>query len=684
MNTKYDYVMQQNSYDCGIASIMTILKYYGISASREKIVSKLNKKRDGYTAYDLVRVSRYYGIESYGIKDNITNIKRFPAIAHTIKDKNMFHFIVILAKNNKKELIRVMDPAEGIKTISFEEFNRITTNIFLIFEGNKRKKIKDLRFKKEIIKIFQNNKRIILKTLFLSILYIVLSLLFNYYLKTALKYNNNFSILTFILVLFINISLIKNFTEFIKNRLMLNLSIKIDKDITEEVTSHILNLPYEYFISKTTGELVTIVEDIENFKQIITKIFVLSIVDIILSLVIIIYLSFINIYIGLSMILIILMLLLITKRYQYIFNDYYIKLKISKINYSSSLINYFTSFETIKNLNLSNKINNILSKKYNDSLEKDKIYNKKYYNYNLLISLLTDISYLTFIFISLFLIQKNSINILDVVLFSSIFYLIIGLISNINESISMYKVYETSTSRILDCLDVEKEKFVKTNFSKINNISFNNVTYERENLNVLKSINLKLEKNDKIYITGSSGIGKSTLMKLLLRYNTPNEGSILIDDIDIKDLDLSFIRENITYIGQNESLFPGTILKNLELVESSKEKIEKVSKITLLDKFMERNNIDYNYQIEENGSNLSGGERKKLILARGLLHFKDVLILDEVFNEISILEEREILENIFAEYKDKIVIMISHRNSNTNLFNKKFKLEGDGRIHEIK
>ena len=384
------------------------------------------------------------------------------------------------------------------------------------------------------------------------------------------------------------------------------------------------------------------------------------------------------------MILIILMLLLITKRYQYIFNDYYIKLKISKINYSSSLINYFTSFETIKNLNLSNKINNILSKKYNDSLEKDKIYNKKYYNYNLLISLLTDISYLTFIFISLFLIQKSSINILDVVLFSSIFYLIIGLISNINESISMYKVYETSTSRILDCLDVEKEKFVKTNFSKINNISFNNVTYERENLNVLKSINFKIEKNDKIYITGSSGIGKSTLMKLLLRYNTPNEGSILIDDIDIKDLDLSFIRENITYIGQNESLFPGTILKNLELVESSKEKIEKVSKITLLDKFMERNNIDYNYQIEENGSNLSGGERKKLILARGLLHFKDVLILDEVFNEISILEEREILENIFAEYKDKIVIMISHRNSNTNLFNKKFKLEGDGRIHEIK
>ena len=67
-----------------------------------------------------------------------------------------------------------------------------------------------------------------------------------------------------------------------------------------------------------------------------------------------------------------------------------------------------------------------------------------------------------------------------------------------------------------------------------------------------------------------------------------------------------------------------------------------------------------------------------------LLHFNNVLVLDEVFNEISIEEERKILNNIFNEYKDKIVIMISHRNSNIDLFNKKYKLEGDGRIHEIK
>ena len=684
MNKEYDYVIGQNAYDCGIASILTILKYYGISASIEKIISKLNRKSSGYTAYDLITVSKHYGINAYGIKDRIKNIKKLPVIAHTIKDKNMFHFIVIFEINNRKREMLIMDPSEGLKTISFEEFNKITTNIFLIFEGKKKKKTKNFRLKKEIIKICQNNKRIILSTLFLSILYILLSLLFNYYLKTVLKYNKNSSLLITILFIFIGLSLLKNVTGFIKNRLMLKASIKIDKDITSTVTNHILNLPYEYFISKTTGELVTVIEDIENFKQIVTKVFISSLVDLILIVVITIYLAFINIYLALIMLFIIITLVLVTKKYQYVFNNYYVKLKRYKINYTSSLINFFTSFETIKNLNLSNKITTNLMKKYDDCIKEDSLYNKKYYNYNFITLLLTDLFYLFLVFISLLIVHIYKIELLDVVLFSSIFYLLIGLLSSINEGISLYKVYQTATERVFDCLDVKEEKLNNTNFSKINSIVFDNVSYSKEELNIIKNINLRIEKNEHIYITGTSGIGKSTLMKLLLRYFTPTEGRILIDDLDIKDLDLSFIRNSITYIGQNESLFTGSILQNLELVDSQKNNIDMVSRITLLDEFMIKNNIDYNFQIEENGVNISGGERKKIILARGLLHFKEVLVLDEVFNEISIEEERTILENIFNKYKEKIIIVISHRNDNSDLFNKKYVLKGDGRIYEVK
>lgn len=683
MSKNYDYALQQNTTDCGIASIMTILMYYGIKPSREKIVSKLNKKYDGYTAYDLVKVSKSYGIDSYGIKTDLLSIKKLPVIAHTIKDKNMFHFIVIFEINKKDKILKIMDPSEGIKIITFKEFEEITTNIFLVFKGDKKKKIKDQRFKKEIIKIFQKNKRIILKTLFLSLLYVLFSLIFNYYLKTVLTYNNHLTFLRLILVIFLNIVILKNVINYIKNKLILNLSTKIDKEITSEVTNHILYLPYEYFISKQAGELVTIIEDIENFKEIITKIFILSVVDFILITVVIIYTSILNLYIGLSLLIMILVIYLLTKKFQYIFNDLFIKYKINKINYTSSLINYLTSFETIKNLNISKKVSAILKDKYDKSLEHDKKYTKQNYKYNFIISLFIDLYYVFFIFFTTYISYINGIKLLDIVLFSSIFYLIIGLLSNITESLTLYKVYNTSIDRVLDCLEVKKEKFTKPKFDKINKIVFKDVKYEKDYKQVLNNVNLTINKGDKIFITGESGLGKSTLMKLLLRYYNLTEGKILIDNININDLDLTFIRENITYIGQNEELFPGSIISNLKLVSDDEEKITEMSEITLLDKFLKENNIDLNYVIEESGFNLSGGQKKKIILTRGLLHFKNVLILDEVFNEISPLEEEIILNNLFSKYKDKIIILISHRNNNKNLFNKKYQLKGDGNLYEI-
>lgn len=683
MNKSYDYVLQQSYTDCGIASIMTVLMYYGIKPSREAILNKVKQKDCGYAAYDLIKISKCYGINAYGVRSQLENIDKLPAIAHTIKNENMFHFIVILEINKKKQTIKVMDPEDGIKTLSFEKFHNITTDIFLIFEGKKKKKTKSKRFKAEILAITKEHKKIIIKTVILSIFCVLLSLIFNYYLKTVLVYYKNASYLIVITVSFITLIIIKNILYYLKNKLVLKLNIKIDHDTTKKVISHIFNLPYKYFITKKSGELLTLVEDIENFKEVITKVFILSSVDLILIIVIIIYTSILNIYIGLYLALVLLILYIITKKYQYIFNDAFIKYKQSKIKYTSLILSHITSFETIKNLNISKKITTLLDQNYNESLKQEKIYNTKNYNYNFLISFLTDASYIIYIMFSILIIIKTNMNYLDIVLYSSIFYLIIGLLNNITESIVLYKVYEISIDRVLDCLDVKEEVQEKTNFSSINKINYKNISYKTNNKYLLKDINLEIKKGDIIYLTGESGLGKSTMMKLLLKYYNNEKGNILIDNINIKDLNISFLRDNITYISQNETLFQGTIKDNLELITKDQEKIKEIAKITQLDEFLSRKNINLNYVIEESGSNISGGERKKIILARGLLHFKDVLILDEVFNEISISEEGQILKNIISKYKNKIIIVISHRNSNKNLFNKKFELKGDGKLYEI-
>lgn len=683
MNKNYDYVLQLNNNDCAVASIMTVLMYYKIKPSREKIISNMKRKHGGYTAYDLIKVSKSYGIDSYGIKTNINNLSKLPAIAHTIKGKNMFHFIVILAQDKKKKLLKVMDPEDGIKIISYDEFNEISTNIFLLFnKNNKTKKEKPL--KQHILKIIKSNKKSITKTVILSVVTVILSLIFNYYLKLVLTYNKKINLLLIICIIYLSLALLKNILTYIKDRLMIKLNLKIDKDITNKVINHILNLPYKYFIQKQSGELMTVVEDIEIFKEIVTKVFILSLVDLILILVVIIYTCFLNIYVGLFLFLMVVIILIITKNYQYKLNDSFVKYKTHKISYTSLLISNIKAFETIKNLNISKKISNNLNQKYTDVLTQNKIYNKTNAVYNFIISSLEDTFYVLLIFISIFIMHVLKMELFDIILFSSFFSLTMGLLDNIMESIVLHKVYQTSTDRVLDLLEVQPEKFNKTNYSEIKSIVFENVTYENDNKVILNNINCNFNKGERIYLTGQSGIGKSTMMKLLLKYYSQKEGKILIDNINHKDLDLSFIRNNITYISQNEELFQGTILDNFKLVTSDKNKINEVCKLSLLNEFLSKNKTNLNYFLEEDGMNLSGGERKKIILARGLLHLKNVLILDEVFNEISISEERKILKNIINKHNDKIIIIISHRNSNKDLFTKKYNFKGDGTVYEVK
>lgn len=686
MNKNYEYTLQQNSYDCGLASLITVLLYYGIKPSRELLLSKTKQKTGGYTAYDLVKMSKAYNLNSYGVRTKLENITKLPVIAHTIKDENMYHFIVIFEINLKKQVLKIMDPAYGIKVITFSEFEKISTGVFLLFEGLKKKRAKDIRFKKVIFAIFKANKKTIIKSISLSLIFVLCSLIFNYYLKIVLENSTNTNILFLVFVIFLNIALFKNFLSFLKNRIMLSLNTKIDKEITSKVSNHILNLPYEYYNSKNTGELVTIIEDIENFKDVVTKIFILSLTDLILILMVIFYIGFLNIYLSFIILFIIIILLLLTKKYQYILNDAFLKYKTSKINYTSVLVNYLTSFETIKNLNITSKIWQKLNRSYDDSLKKNKTYVKKYYSYDFLVGLFIDFTYLFLIFISSILTIKNGFELFDIVLLSSVFYMIVGLLTNTLDSISLYKIYQTSTDRLLECLEVKRENFAKNEAisNRITKIKFNNIACKNNYKVNFSNVNLSITKGDRLFLTGKSGVGKSTLMKLLLKYFTPSIGEILINDKNINELSLSFIREEITYIGQNEELFKGTIKDNLSLVNSSNSAIKTASNISLLDKLIKNNKIDYNYLIEENGSNLSGGERQKIILTRGLLKFKSVLILDEVFNEISIDEEREILKNIFSSYPDKIIIMISHRNNNQDLFNKNYILKGEGDKHEIK
>ncbi|HOH18476.1 MAG TPA: ABC transporter ATP-binding protein, partial [Bacilli bacterium] len=177
---------------------------------------------------------------------------------------------------------------------------------------------------------------------------------------------------------------------------------------------------------------------------------------------------------------------------------------------------------------------------------------------------------------------------------------------------------------------------------------------------ILEDINLEFEKGKKYLIVGPSGGGKSTILKLLRKYFYPEQGSILIDGIPLKDIKKEQYFSHIANVEQNVFLFEDTIRHNLTLYkEYTDEEInEAIAKAGLKD-FIAKLPQGLETMIYDNGKNISGGERSRLAIARGLINQADIIFLDEAFANLD-AEKAKAIEKSLLDLKDVTIINVSH------------------------
>ncbi len=270
----------------------------------------------------------------------------------------------------------------------------------------------------------------------------------------------------------------------------------------------------------------------------------------------------------------------------------------------------------------------------------------------------------------MFLFLSINLNISQIILFYSFLNQLYIIYEKIIEIDNLIINSKTSYNRINDLLDA-KEEFKSNKYSNVylNDIIFKNLPYKTNNFN------LNIRPNDYIFITGESGIGKSTIFKTLVKeYKTNN---IFFNNVPISKYSSSVIRNKITYVSQNEFIFTDTIKNNILLGRKiDKNNLNKALKVSMVNDILKNKNIDLDYMLEEDGHNISSGERQKILLARSLVNDTSLIIFDETMNEIDVKSERKIIKNIKTEY-NKSIILISHRLDNKDLFNKFIEVKGE-------
>ncbi len=202
------------------------------------------------------------------------------------------------------------------------------------------------------------------------------------------------------------------------------------------------------------------------------------------------------------------------------------------------------------------------------------------------------------------------------------------------------------------------------NFPGNFDLEFKNVSfkYQANQEEVLKNFNLKIPENSKILIMGPSGEGKSTLINLILRFYDPQSGQILLGGVDIKNLELEKYREIISVAVQDNHLFDTTIRENLLLAypNATEKQIEKACQAALIDDFIHSLPEKYQTHVGEHGYKLSGGQKKRLNIARMLLKSAEIYILDEPGEGLDRETERKLIRSVLEYLKNKTVIIISH------------------------
>ena len=672
---KISYVRQIAERDCGISCLSSIIKYYGGYVKREYLREITNTTREGVSLYSLKEGCIKLGFEAKAIQSDIKLLeKEVPFIAHILKD-NLGHFVVI-SKITKK-YITIMDPSCGIKKIDILKWNKITTNVYLLLKPINKilKQENDKKITNILFPLLKQYKVIIILLLLLSLIYTLSNILISYQFQFFLELLNikNLEAIKLIFIFLISIICLKEITNLFRSNFLNYFNHLIDKTLLRDAYTHIIKLPYLYFKNHTKGDLITRIQDIFQIREVISKLLITCIMDLIL--IIFIYLVLLKISLKLSLIVFITTLLYLVIIYFY--NKVIIKklknLKEEEIKVNNHLIETITSYDTIKSMQIEDNLLNKLLVKYNffqdNSFRLYKSLNKETFFKNLIYGL----GLLIIIYLGIKEVYYNNLSLNNLLVFNSLLIYFFDPLQDISSLQIALQEARLSFLRIQELFNVKEETLDTTN--SINtyfkgNIKINNLIYSYNNINnTLKCDKLEILAGEKVLLYGPTGTGKSTLMKLLVRYFSGYQGLIEIDGRNIQLLNLLDIRRKITYVSQDEILYTDTIYNNIVLDNKiSYSEYLDILKITGVDLILNRSLLKNDMLIENNGSNLSGGEKQRILLARALVKKSDIYIFDESLSAIDIKNERLILKNIFKRLKNKTIIVISHRFNNKDLY----------------
>lgn len=702
---KYPHIKQHDEKDCGAACLSMISEYYGLKLPITRIRDIIGVDAFGSNIYGITKGAFEIGLSAKALEGDMDELQEeiekekinCPFIARIINEELYEHFIVVYAL--KKTEVIIGDPSkEHIIKIPMVVFEKQWQNQIIVFKPNETFKMGNERKKtfKKFWKPILRQKKILLMVCIASFIisgiglfsaFILGHIIDNVITKDSerkeefidedldvveVQAENNILIkidiicgnLNVMCLVMILLYLIQAVLQGARGYILALMTKKIDISLSLDYYNHLVDLPMEFFGTRKTGELMSRFSDVSNIRDAISTATLTIMLDTVMASVTGIYLFILSRKLFLITLVIMSVYATIVICFKNPIKSVNRDIMEKNAQVTVYLKETIDGIETIKSYKgeetCKEKTRNLFIKYVNKIVNGTVIYTIL----NALVGMVEAVGLVTLLWGGAYLCIRDTITVGTLITF---YYLLSYFFDPIKNLIELQPSLQTAiiaAERLNDVLDITIENNKKENACNLlGNIKFENINFRYGNRKlVLKNINISVPQGAKVAFVGESGCGKTTLAKLLMCFYAPEEGNIKINQKNIIDYSPKSIRNHIAYISQDVFLFSDTIYNNLRMGNSdiTNEKIEEMCRLCLADEFIQQLPLGYNTMLEENGDNLSGGQKQKLSIARALLKKPDILIMDEATSNLDAITEKKLNEIIDGLTVKMTLIVIAH------------------------
>ncbi|MCA0404155.1 MAG: peptidase domain-containing ABC transporter [Proteobacteria bacterium] len=663
---KLTLIRQDELSDCGHACVAMIANFHGHNLSLLALKEIKDVSSRGTTLLELLNLLDKISLRGRALKVEINQFIQLktPLILHW----NMNHFVVLYKITKNYALI--YDPAIGKRKITINELSKSFSGIAL--EVEPKDDFKPIVAKNElslfdIFKLLKGLGSSLLVLVILSLcveLFVLINPLFLQYITDHIVNMNAIDTLYIIAIGFSFFALTHSLVEWLRTKLIIYLNNNLREKLSSKVVNHLLRLPLDYFEKRHMGDILSKFYSIQEIQNKLTTDSITTLLDgfiIVLSLLIMFFYSF-----KLTLIIIFtLSLYLIIRGLSYQYQKNQTELSVREhADVNTKLLEMIQGIMAIKIFAKEESIFRHWKNNFITALNADIRLARIHNHFQIATLGLFNLEHILVISLAAFSIMENQFSLGMLVAFLAYRQTLVNKSTSFIHKIYEYKLVSVQMKRMADILlnPIEEEDKFHIEQEIVGKIEVKNLSYYYPGSPkpTLKQVNFVIEPGEKVVITGTSGIGKTTLLKILLGLIKASEGQILIDECALGLLGIKHYRKACASVMQEDSLISGSILDNINFMSDEIDllQIHKVCKMAAIHDDILAMPMGYETLISDMNT-LSGGQRQRILIARALYKNPKILFLDEATSHLDM--ETEIKINQALKNLNITQVIIAHR-----------------------